>query len=230
SNYHLNDKMLSLKAKGLLSQILSLPPDWDYTLVGLSSKNRESVAAIGTAVAELEKAGYVTRKRTRDAAGKMNGIEYTIYEQPQVDYPIVDNPLLDKPEMDSPLMENRVQLNTNITKDSINKKTERPKGRENDFGLSAEARAMLNDYIGADTVLTKPMHELMLIRKEKGAKNTDLAIKLLLKKLDELSGGDVDTKRLLLEEAVLNSWKSVFPLKGGPREVAKAGGGLDEWT
>ncbi|MEG2456065.1 MAG: hypothetical protein RSC08_07400 [Oscillospiraceae bacterium] len=208
-----------------MSQILSLPPDWDYTLVGLSSKNRESIAAIGTAVAELEKAGYVTRKRTRDSAGKMSGIEYTIFEQPQVDYPIVDNPIVDNPQMDEPLVENRVQLNTNITKDLINKTTQRPKGRGNDFGLSAEARAMLNNYIGTNAILEKPMHELMLIRKEKRAKNTDLAIKLLLKKLDELSGGDLDTKRQLLEEAVLNSWKSVFPLKGGAGQPPGEKGG-----
>ena len=83
SNHHLRNKELSLKAKGLLSQMLSLPEDWDYTLAGLSLINRESIDAIRTAVWELEKAGYITRRQGRDDKGKMTAIEYTIYEQPQ---------------------------------------------------------------------------------------------------------------------------------------------------
>ena len=66
SNHHLRNKELSLKAKGLLSQMLSLPEDWDYTLAGLSYINRESIDAIRTAVWELEKAGYITRRQGRD--------------------------------------------------------------------------------------------------------------------------------------------------------------------
>ena len=81
SNHHLRNKELSLKAKGLLSQMLSLPEDWDYTLAGLSLINRESIDAIRTAVWELEKAGYITRRQGRDEKGKMTAIEYTIYEQ-----------------------------------------------------------------------------------------------------------------------------------------------------
>ena len=83
SNHHLRNKELTLKAKGLLSQMLSLPEDWDYTLAGLSYINRESIDAIRTAVWELEKAGYITRRQGRDEKGKMTAIEYTIYEQPQ---------------------------------------------------------------------------------------------------------------------------------------------------
>ena len=69
SNYHLRDRNLSLKSKGLLSQMLSLPEDWDYTLKGLSSINKESIDAIRTAVWELEKAGYITRRQGRDEQG-----------------------------------------------------------------------------------------------------------------------------------------------------------------
>ena len=83
SNHHLRNKDLSLKAKGLLSQMLSLPEDWDYTLKGLSLINRESIDAIRTAVWELEKAGYITRQQNRDGKGKMADMVYTIYEQPQ---------------------------------------------------------------------------------------------------------------------------------------------------
>ena len=83
SNHHLRNKDLSLKAKGLLSQMLSLPENWDYTLKGLSLINRDSIDAIRTAVWELEKAGYITRQQNRDGKGKMADMIYTIYEQPQ---------------------------------------------------------------------------------------------------------------------------------------------------
>jgi hypothetical protein len=120
SNHHLRNKELSLKAKGLLSQMLSLPEDWDYTLAGLSLINRESIDAIRTAVWELEKAGYITRRQGRDEKGKMTAIEYTIYEQPQppaLDCPVLENPTADKPILenptpDNPTSENPTQLNT----------------------------------------------------------------------------------------------------------------------
>ena len=83
SNHHLRDKSLSLKAKGLLSQILSLPEEWDYTLQGLAHINREQIGAIRQAVHELERAGYIVRARERDSRGRLRGAEYTIYEQPQ---------------------------------------------------------------------------------------------------------------------------------------------------
>ena len=83
ANYHLRDKSLSLKAKGLLSQMLSLPEKWDYTLQGLAYINREQIDAIRQAVHELERAGYIVRVKERDNQGRLRGAEYTIYEKPQ---------------------------------------------------------------------------------------------------------------------------------------------------
>ena len=120
SNHHLRNKELSLKAKGLLSQMLSLPEDWDYTLAGLSYINRESIDAIRTAVWELEKAGYITRRQGRDEKGKMTAIEYTIYEQPQP--PALDCPVLENPTPDNPTSENPTQLNKDIQKTDLSKK------------------------------------------------------------------------------------------------------------
>jgi hypothetical protein len=117
SNHHLRNTALSLKAKGLLSQMLSLPDTWDYTLAGLSRINREKVEAIRTAVLELEKAGYITRRQSRDGKGKMSNIEYTIYEQPQENpadtpfSPSCDFPITDKPITGNPTSENPTQLN-----------------------------------------------------------------------------------------------------------------------
>lgn len=123
SNHHLRNPSLTLKAKGLLSQMLSLPEEWDYTLKGLSSINRESVDAIRTAVWELEKAGYITRKQGRDEKGKMAAIEYTIFEQPQLpilenpntDSPLLENPTPDKPTPENPVSENPTQLNKELS-------------------------------------------------------------------------------------------------------------------
>lgn len=107
SNHHLRNKNLSLKAKGLLSQMLSLPDDWDYTLRGLAFINKESIDAIRTAVLELEKAGYITRQQGRDKQGKMSAIEYTIYEYPQEQKPCLENPNTDsEPSLEKPILEN----------------------------------------------------------------------------------------------------------------------------
>ena len=135
SNYHLRDKSLSLKAKGLLSQMLSLPEDWDYTLTGLSIINRESKDAIRSAVNELEQAGYIRRHQTVDAKGKFSVNEYVIYEQPQprpsgtglgrpdgsisgqpsLAYPLSENPTTGNPSTENPSPENPTQLNIDIT-------------------------------------------------------------------------------------------------------------------
>ena len=117
SNFHLKDKRLSLKAKGLLSQMLSLPDDWDYTLSGLSYINRESKDAIRSAVNELETAGYIRRRQTTDASGKFAANEYTIFErpiegEPMLDKPLSENPLTVNPSAVNPLPENPTQLNT----------------------------------------------------------------------------------------------------------------------
>ena len=125
SNHHLRNRDLTLKAKGLLSQMLSLPDNWDYTLAGLSRINRESIDAIRTAVWELEKAGYITRRQGRDEKGKMAAIEYTIYEQlenPILENPTTDSPMLENPMTDNPTSENPTQLNKDISRTDLSKK------------------------------------------------------------------------------------------------------------
>ena len=128
SNHHLRNAELTLKAKGLLSQMLSLPENWDYTLKGLSRINKESIDAIRTAVWELERAGYITRRQGRDEKGKMTAIEYIIYEQPQdkaacpqLENPIPDKPLLENPTPDNPTTENPMQIKKDILKTELQK-------------------------------------------------------------------------------------------------------------
>ena len=99
SNHHLRNHTLSLKAKGLLSQMLSLPDDWDYTLQGLAQINKESIDAIREAVRELERAGYIKRSRERDERGCLRGTVYTIYEQPHAE-PTPEEPTQALPTLD----------------------------------------------------------------------------------------------------------------------------------
>lgn len=142
ANFHLRDKSLSLKAKGLLSLMLSLPEDWDYTTKGLAYICKDGVDSICAAVKELENAGYVQRKRNRNSQGRLTNVEYTILEKPistpevpqaakrdkspkrenpVLDNPVLENPRQDIPEQDLPKQEKPAQLNTNTSsKEKIN--------------------------------------------------------------------------------------------------------------
>ena len=132
SNHHLRNHTLSLKAKGLLSQMLSLSDDWDYTLQGLAQINKESIDAIREAVRELERAGYIKRSRERDERGCLRGTVYTIYEQPHAgptpEEPTQEKPTLEKPMLDLPTLENPTQL--------ITKETKKRKRRSKDLSIT----------------------------------------------------------------------------------------------
>ena len=122
SNYHLKDKGLTLKSKGLLSMILSLPEEWNYTTRGLASICKEGVDAIGSALKELETAGYIVRRQLRGANGRITDTEYIIYEQPQpkkvdmlpsdVVSPDTENPDMVKPDTEKPAELNIEKSNT----------------------------------------------------------------------------------------------------------------------
>ena len=117
SNHHLRNTSLSLKAKGLLSLMLSLPENWDYTTKGLSKICKDGIDSICSTIKELEQHGYIIRQRTT--------VEYTILEAPETaspkqekpkrENPVLDNPILENPEQVLPILENPDQLNTNIS-------------------------------------------------------------------------------------------------------------------
>ena len=119
SNHHLRDTELSLKAKGLLSMMLSLPEEWNYTTRGLAAICKEGTDCIGSALKELEKTGYIVRNRLRDNKGKIVDVEYVIYETPRKpdpahpheESPDADCPDTENPDMDNPGLENQPQLN-----------------------------------------------------------------------------------------------------------------------
>ena len=132
SNHHLRDRSLSLKAKGLLSLMLSLPEEWDYTTKGLARICKDGVDSICAGVRELEEHGYVIRQRVRNPNGQLGAIEYTILEQPRPpepkpEKPERENPVLDNPEQAYPVLgdpeqENPAQLNTKESSKDKSKK------------------------------------------------------------------------------------------------------------
>ena len=163
ANYHLRDISLSLKAKGLLSLMLSLPEGWDYTTKGLACICKDGVDSICSTVKELEKAGYVQRRRLRNELGHLTEIEYTILEKPVrtasseesalpdssakagtppkrekpvLDYPVLDNPELAFPEQEEPEQENPAQLNI---QESITEKLNTDLSSKDSFFPSTEA-------------------------------------------------------------------------------------------
>lgn len=102
-NYHLKDKALSLKAKGLLSMMLSMPEEWNYSTRGLAAICKEGVEAIGNALKELEKAGYMVRRQLRGDNGRITDTEYIIYEKPQDTMPPApEEPVEPEPDTDTP--------------------------------------------------------------------------------------------------------------------------------
>ena len=169
SNHHLRDKSLSLKAKGLLSLILSLPEEWDYTTKGLAYICKDGVDSIRTAVRELESAGYIVRQRERHADGTLGGIEYTILEQPREPeppkrenpvqaesagdapkraFPEQVKPVLGKPEQENPAQLNieeqsKEELNTDLTKSFPSFLRERKFAQEDELERRNSYRAQI---------------------------------------------------------------------------------------
>ena len=132
SNHHLRNAGLSLKSKGLLSMMLSLPENWNYTTRGLAKICKEGTDSIGSALKELERAGYIVRNRLRDSKGKIVDVEYVIYETPHPpepdgpceEEPDTEHPDTENPDMDTPGLENRPQLNKDKSNPDKSKKDE----------------------------------------------------------------------------------------------------------
>ena len=147
SNYHLRDKRMSLKAKGLLSFMLSLPLDWDYSLDGLEKICKEGKDSIRSALNELKLYGYLVIKKIQNEKGIFE-YEYMIYE-----YPYSENP-----DMDYPDMENPTQINTNIqnTKKQNDKEDREDKPKSSFFDASKHNRLTLElidrKYITKDDI------------------------------------------------------------------------------
>ncbi|MBE6081421.1 helix-turn-helix domain-containing protein [Acidilutibacter cellobiosedens] len=176
ANHHLRNTELSLKAKGLLSLMLSLPENWDYTTKGLSCICKDGIDSINATVKELEAHGYITRRRIRNEKGQLTTIEYTIFEQPQsldttdvppkrenpildkpmLENPILENPILEKPKQGEPILGNPHQLITNKSNtDLLNNDILNPH-QSNPYPSSAGAKKKM----GYDTIACDRLEEV----------------------------------------------------------------------
>ena len=173
ANHHLRNTKLSLKAKGLLSMMLSLPEDWDYTTKGLAKICRDGVDSICATVRELEDAGYIIRERVRNTNGRLGSIEYTILEQPRQPEPkpekperenpvqvkpVLDSPVLGKPEQENPAQLNTNRLNTNLSStESINPSIRPLRGSDRSEAMSIQRmdtyRDIIRENIGYDRLM-----------------------------------------------------------------------------
>ena len=246
SNYHLRDKALGLKAKGLLSVMLSLPEDWDYTIAGLCVICDAGKDAIRKAILELEKAGYISRQRIRDENGTLGGTQYTIRELPeQSAQPMAGFPTQVNPTQEKPAQENPTQLNkdTGITDESIPPiSPEKPKSERK--GRRGKANTVLTDGQMAELIrqnvatlgdahgwgrddknaVYKLAMEFYQPRDCSGSppRHTTRGINGLFRRLSEYGRGNAQAVRGLLNEAIERGWTSVYPEKGTDRPVASA--------
>ena len=198
SNYHFKEKKMSLKAKGLLSLMLSLPDTWDYSIAGLVKLSKDGKDSVMSALTELEKFGYLIRTRVTNSKGQFAGIEYNIFEEPQEQNPFAEEPIEDKKKAGNPIEDNPQQLNTNKIKYSSNKTIYN-----------------INNYIPIlDTIPDSNLRNLYVDFLEMRARNNSpLTIKgfeLLIERVRELGGLDIDRQRDLLRTAIINNWKNVY--------------------
>lgn len=237
SNYHLRDKNLKLGTKGLLSVILSLPEDWDYTIAGLAVVCGVGKDAIRAAVNELEKAGYITRKQVKAEGGKFGGNQYIIREVPEVvSAPLSGFPTTENPSTEKPLTENPTEIITDevITDEHIppvspekpksERKTRKPKTNTQLDDVQTEALirqnvATLGDASGWNrddkNAVYKLAMEFYQPRDCSGQppRHTIRGINGLFRRLSEYSRGDAQAARELLNTAIERGWTSIYPEK-----------------
>lgn len=206
---HLENKLLqnsnlSLKARGLLAYMLSLPEDWNYSIEGLSVTCREGKTAIRSAINELIAEGYVVRHLARGEKGILNGYEYTVYEIPQQS--CGNRTTVDRTS------ENRTEQNNKEQNNQETKPPIVPQGRGEE---TAEIKSRLSEYAGEDRELLAAIYGLLENRRVANKKpvKTLRALNGILKELDRLSGGDREQKLALLEHATLCNWLTVYPLR-----------------
>lgn len=205
SNHHFKEKKMSLKSKGLLSLMLSLPESWDYSIAGLVSLSKDGKDSVMSALAELEEFGYLTRTRTTDSKGRFSGIQYDIYEEPQREKPISDNQNSDKQNADKANAENPPQLKTKFIKNTTNKEL---KELTTDNGIYMEFESILSEIMDKD--LRELYLEYVEMRESIDAPMTPRGLKMLIQRCERLSNLDIELQKALVEAAVINNWKSVY--------------------
>lgn len=194
SNHHFKEKKMSLKAKGLLSLMLSLPDDWDYSISGLATLSKDGKDSIMSALSELEKFGYLTRTRLIDERGRFAGVEYNIFEIPQPKEPISEKSNSAKENAEKSNSENHAQLNTYLTNHLNN--------------------LLCNELSTKDGELIELYQQYIQTREEMNSPLNETSLEKLIHRAKRLSNHNIRIEKVLLETAIINGWKNVYP----PRE------------
>lgn len=213
SNYHFQDKEISLKAKGLLGLMLSLPSNWDYSVNGLVAIVKENKAAVQTALKELEEHKYLKRTRVQDETGRFDYI-YDIYEKPYDKLPCTENQCTEnQPQINTNKQitnkQNTKELNTNIYKEKNIKKE--------------SVNSVIAEYT-ENKDLQDALHGFVEMRNKARKPLTVRAMKLSLNQLDKLAVDDV-TKIAIVNQSIVHSWSTFYKLQnnnnGGQRQLTR---------
>lgn len=213
SNYHFQDKEISLKAKGLLSLMLYLPSNWDYSVNGLVTIVKENKAAVQSALKELEEHKYLKRTRVQDETGRFDYV-YDIYEKPYDKLPCTENRRTDiqctenQPQINTN-KQNTKELNTNEYKEKNNKKE--------------SVNSVIAEYTESKD-LQDALHGFVEMRNKARKPLTTRAMKLSLNELDKLAVDDV-TKIAIVNQSIVHSWLTFYKLQnnndGGQRQLTR---------
>ena len=203
SNYHFQDKEISLKAKGLLGLMLSLPSNWDYSVNGLVAIVKENKAAVQTALKELEEHKYLKRTRVQDETGRFDYV-YDIYEKPYDKFPCTENRCTEnQPQINTNKQNTKEYKEKNIKKESVNSVIA-------EYTESKELQDALHDFVDMRTKVRKPL--------------TVRAMKLSLNELDKLAVDDV-TKIAIVNQSIVHSWLTFYKLQnnnnGSQRQLTR---------
>ena len=207
SNHHLRNTELSLKAKGLLSLILSLPPSWNYSLAGLCAICKESQTAMRSALKELEKNGYLVRNRKKNELGHFV-YEYIVYEIPHTENQHTVNQHAQPEHTENRTQLSKEELNTNILNTDLLEREQNPE---------EEIYEILSEI--SDSELRELYTDYVLQRRENGTPLTPKGLRMLIVRGFRLSDSNMAIHRAIVETAIINQWQNLY----APREEEKLG-------
>ena len=202
SNYHFKEKAMSLKAKGLLSLMLSLPDDWNYSISGLVTLSKDGKDSVMSALAELEKFGYLKRTRLTNSKGQFQGVEYDIFEEPQPESPVAEEQNEGNQNEDNANAGDQPQLNTKLTKDSFNKELKEQKTNEDLYSI-------IRNNVAFEALL--PYFDAYVdMREDIGQPISPSGLEMLIQRCNRLAKYNINKQRVMLEASTINGWKNVY--------------------
>jgi len=134
------NKKLSLKGKGMVCTMLSLPDNWNFSEEGLAELSKDSRVSVRSTLKELMELGYLVRKRNRDDKGKLRDTTYTIYEEPMYQKPTLDKPILEKPMLEN--KHNKILNNKELNNKELKKEIYKEK-----YGTYGRVKLTIDEYM-----------------------------------------------------------------------------------